>query len=133
MLLAEQPTHQRSVQLGPLVLESAPLKSPAPTLDRDRTVSRRSEPSSRNALTGEQPGPWDLLQPQDAMSRHRTDSTLSCGVDYIIILSRMLALCVRDLAGNDKSRRVASGRDLKPSLSGQSLRGHSQELKIDDP
>src|SRR5919198_5167800 len=71
MLLAEQPTHQRSVQLGPLVLESAPLKSPAPTLDRDRTVSRRSEPSSRNALIGEQPNPWDLLQPQDAMSRHR--------------------------------------------------------------
>jgi hypothetical protein len=37
----------------------------------DRTVSRRSEPSSRTALTGEQPDPWDLLQPQDAMSRHR--------------------------------------------------------------
>src|SRR5437763_16123334 len=71
MLLAEQPTHQRSVQLGPLVLRSDPLKSPAPTLDRDRTVSRRSEPSSRTALIGEQPNPWDLLQPQDAMSRHR--------------------------------------------------------------
>jgi hypothetical protein len=39
--------------------------------DRDRTVLRRSEPSSRTALTGEQPDPWDLLQPQDAMSRHR--------------------------------------------------------------
>ena len=39
--------------------------------DRDRTVSRRSEPSSRTALIGEQPNPWDLLQPQDAMSRHR--------------------------------------------------------------
>jgi hypothetical protein len=37
----------------------------------DRTVSRRSEPSSRTALIGEQPNPWDLLQPQDAMSRHR--------------------------------------------------------------
>jgi hypothetical protein len=56
---------------GPLVLRSAPLKSPAPTADRDRTVSRRSEPSSRTALIGEQPNPWDLLQPQDAMSRHR--------------------------------------------------------------
>jgi len=42
-----------------------------PTADRDRTVSRRSEPSSRTALNGEQPYPWDLLQPQDAMSRHR--------------------------------------------------------------
>src|SRR5712691_1196495 len=40
-------------------------------VDRDRTVSRRSEPSSRTALTGEQPDPWDLLRPQDATSRHR--------------------------------------------------------------
>src|SRR3989344_5814328 len=40
-------------------------------LDRDRAVLRRSEPSSRTALTGEQPGPWELLHPQDAMSRHR--------------------------------------------------------------
>src|SRR6186997_1696707 len=71
MLLAEQPAHQRYVQPGPLVLWSAPLKTPAPTADRDRTVSRRSEPSSRTALIGEQPNPWDLLQPQDAMSRHR--------------------------------------------------------------
>jgi hypothetical protein len=37
----------------------------------DRTVSRRSEPSSRTALMGEQPNPWDILLPQDAMSRHR--------------------------------------------------------------
>src|SRR5512139_3547220 len=71
MLLAEQLAHQRSVHPGPLVLRTAPLKSPAPATDRDRTVSRRSEPSSRTALTGEQPDPWDLLQPQDAMSRHR--------------------------------------------------------------
>src|SRR6266487_1142154 len=71
MLLAEQLTHQRSVRPGPLVLGTAPLKSLAPTVDKDRTVSRRSEPSSRTALTGEQPDPWDLLQPQDAMSRHR--------------------------------------------------------------
>ena len=53
------------------VLRTAPLRYPAPTPDRDRTVSRRSEPSSRTALMGEQPNPWDLLQPQDAMSRHR--------------------------------------------------------------
>jgi hypothetical protein len=71
MLLAEQLDHNRSVHPGPLVLGTAPLKSPAPTPDRDRTVSRRSEPSSRTALIGEQPNPWDLLQPQDAMSRHR--------------------------------------------------------------
>ena len=71
MPLTEQLPHQKCVQPGPLVLRLEPLKSPAPTVDKDRTVSRRSEPSSRTALTGEQPDPWDLLQPQDAMSRHR--------------------------------------------------------------
>src|SRR5437868_4061323 len=71
LLLTEQLEHQRFVRPGPLVLRSEPLKSPPPTVDKDRTVSRRSEPSSRTALTGEQPDPWDLLQPQDAMSRHR--------------------------------------------------------------
>ena len=60
-----------SVHPIPLVLRTAPLRYPTPTPDRDRTVSRRSEPSSRTALMGEQPNPWDLLQPQDAMSRHR--------------------------------------------------------------
>ena len=69
--LAEQPVNQRSVQHGPLVLVSEPRKSLAPTIDRDRTVSRRSEPSSRATLMGEQPNPWDLLQPQDVTSRHR--------------------------------------------------------------
>src|SRR4051812_19494311 len=64
VLLAEQPVHQRSVHPGPLVLGTASLKSPTPTPDRGRTVSRRSEPSSRAALTGEQPDPWDLLQPR---------------------------------------------------------------------
>ena len=71
MPLAEQPINQRFVQHGPLVLVSDPLKFPAPTTDRDRTVSRRSEPSSRATLMGEQPNPWDLLQPQDVTSRHR--------------------------------------------------------------
>ena len=69
--LAAQLVNRRSVHHGPLVLVTAPLKTPTPTIDRDRTVSRRSEPSSRAALIGEQPNPWDLLQPQDATSRHR--------------------------------------------------------------
>src|SRR5215210_3382370 len=69
--LAVQLAHQRSVHPGPLVLGTALLKSLTRTADRDRTVSRRSEPSSRTALIGEQPNPWDLLQPPDAMSRHR--------------------------------------------------------------
>ena len=67
----EQLEHQRYVIPGPLVLRNVFLKSPAPTADKDQTVSRRFEPSSRTALIGEQPNPWDLLQPQDAMSRHR--------------------------------------------------------------
>ena len=71
MPLARQQLHQRYVHPGPLVLGAAPLKIPTPTADRDQTVSRRSKPSSRTALIGEQPNPWDLLQPQDAMSRHR--------------------------------------------------------------
>ncbi len=71
MLLAKQLEHHWYVQLGPLVLKSTPLNFPTPAADRDRTVSRRSEPSSRTTLIGEQPNPWDLLQPQDVMSRHR--------------------------------------------------------------
>src|ERR687892_778261 len=71
MRLAPQQVHQRCVHPGPLVLGTDPLNSPTPTADRDRTVSRRSEPNSRTTLIGEQPNPWDQLQPQDAMSRHR--------------------------------------------------------------
>ena len=69
--LARQLEHQRNVLLNPLVLKENLRKFRAPTADRDRPVSRRSEPSSRTALMGEQPNPWDLIQPQDAMSRHR--------------------------------------------------------------
>ena len=69
--LARQQLHQRCVHPGPLVLGTASFKYPTPTTDKNRTVLRRSEPSSRTTLTGEQPNPWDLLQPQDVMSRHR--------------------------------------------------------------
>src|ERR1051325_12117349 len=69
--LASQLVHQRYVHPGPLVLRTAPLKSRTPTADRDQTVSRRFEPNSRTTLIGEQPNPWDLLQPQAVMSRHR--------------------------------------------------------------
>src|SRR6201982_3320087 len=71
MRLAPQQVHQRYVHPGPLVLGTDPLNTPTPTADRDRTVSRRSYTSSRTHLMGEQPNPWDLLQPQDVMSRHR--------------------------------------------------------------
>ena len=71
MPLARQQVHNRCVHPGPLVLGTKPLKYPTPTMDRDRTVSRRSEPSPRATLIGEQPNPWDLLQPQDVTGRHR--------------------------------------------------------------
>ena len=71
MLLVEQLLHHLFVHPGPLVLGADLLKYPAPATDKDRTVSRRSEPSSRATLMGEQPNPWDLLQPQDVTSRHR--------------------------------------------------------------
>ncbi len=71
MPLTRQLEHQRLVIPGPLVLGNDPVKYPAPAEDKDRTVLRRSEPSSRTTLIGEQPNPWDLLQPQDVMSRHR--------------------------------------------------------------
>ena len=56
---------------------------------RGRKCLRRSEPSSRTALIGEQPNPWDLLQPQDAMSRHRgAKPGRRCGLlDPISLLS----------------------------------------------
>ena len=69
--LAWELVYQRCVLPGPLVLWKTPLNAPTPTPDMDRTVSRRSEPSSRTAFMGEQPNPWDVLPPQDAMSRHR--------------------------------------------------------------
>ena len=71
MLLAEQLVHQWYVHPGPLVLRTDPFKFPTPTTDRDQTVSRRFEPSSRTALMGGQPNPWNRIQLQDAMSRHR--------------------------------------------------------------
>ena len=71
MPLARQLIHRRFVHSGPLVLGADPLKYLTPAMDMDRTVSRRSEPSSRTTLIGEQPNPWNLLQPQDVTSRHR--------------------------------------------------------------
>ena len=71
MPLARQPIYQCSVNPGPLVLGTTPLKLLTPTTDRDQTVSRRFEPSSRTTLIGEQPNPWKVLPLQDVMSRHR--------------------------------------------------------------
>ena len=83
MPLARQLEHHGFVHPGPLVLGTAPLKYPAPAKDRDQTVSRRFKPSSRTTLIGEQPNPWEWLHPQDVMSRHRSNSIITNGLDYI--------------------------------------------------
>ena len=62
MLLAEQLVYRCHVHPGPLVLRTGPFKLVAPTTDRDQTVSRRFEPSSRTTLIGEQPNPWKVLR-----------------------------------------------------------------------
>src|SRR5262250_1642502 len=109
LLQAEQLEHQRCVPPSPLVLARKPLKSPAPATDRDRPVSRRSKPSSRTAFIGEQPNPWDLLQPQDAMSRHRTSfHSFVWRRLYHHLVSGCSAQAPGLDVGNDKSRRVAS-------------------------
>ena len=131
VLLAEQQIHQRFVHPGPLVLRAALLKTPTPTADRDRTVSRRSEPSSRATLMGEQPNPWDLLQPQDALSRHRgAKQRRRCGrLGAISLLSLEYLLSVErwpfHVEPPDHYNRLSSQLDLSVSLSGMLLLLHS--------
>jgi hypothetical protein len=131
MPLARQPVHQRCVHPGPLVLRTAPLNSPTPMADRDRTVSRRSEPSSRTTLIGEQPNPWDLLQPQDVMSRHR--GAKHCRryglLGSISLLSPAYLLSVERWPFHteppDHYDRLSSLFDLSVSQSGRLLPLHS--------
>ena len=131
MLLAQQQVHQRCVHPGPLVLGTAPLNSPAPTADRDRTVSRRSKPSSRTSLNGEQPYPWDLLQPQDEMSRHRgAKQRRRCGLLGVIsLLSPAYLLSVErwpfHAGPPDHYDRLSSLLDLSVSQSGRLMPLHS--------
>src|SRR5207249_8719888 len=122
--LAGQLVHHRSAHPGPLVLGATPLNSPARTLDRDRTVSQRSEPSSRTALMGEQPNPWEVLPPQDATSRHRAISVVTDGADYLSTLLRLRARGRRLMATLISS---SPKRDRHLTISfemDQSLRGH---------
>ncbi len=131
MQLAPQQVHQRCVHPGPLVLRTDPLNSPTPTADRDRTVSRRSEPSSRTTLIGEQPNPWDLLQPQDVMSRHR--GAKHCRrygrLGSISLLSPAYLLSVErwpfHAGPPDHYDRLSSLLDLSVSQSGRLLPLHS--------
>ena len=130
--LARQPVHQRCVHPGPLVLGTAPLKSRTPTADRDRTVSRRSKPSSRTSLNGEQPYPWDLLQPQDEMSRHRgAKHHRRCGLlGGISLLSPEYLLSVErwpfHTGPPDHYDRLSSLLDPSVSQSGKLMPLHSE-------
>ena len=129
--LARQQVHQRCVHPGPLVLGTAPLNSPTPTADRDRTVSRRSKPSSRTTLIGEQPNPWDLLQPQDVMSRHRgAKRSRRYGLlEIISLLSPAYLLSVErwpvHVEPPDHYGRLSTLLDLSVSQSGGLLPLHS--------
>src|SRR6266704_6090015 len=129
--LAGQLVHKGSVHPGPLVLGTTPLKFPAPTPDRDRTVSRRSEPSSRTTLIGEQPNPWELLQPQDVMSRHRGAKLCRrCGrLGKISLLSLEYLLFVERWPFHteppDHYGRLSSLIDLSVSQSGGLMPLHS--------
>src|ERR671927_429048 len=129
--LAVQLAHQRFVRPGPLVLGTALRKSLTRTADRDRTVSRRSKPSSRTALMGEQPNPWDLLQPQDATSRHR--GAKPCRryglLGKISLLSPRYLLSVERQRFHkplpDHSSRLSSLLDLSVSQSSSLVHLHS--------
>ena len=127
--LARQPVHQRCVHPGPLVLGTAPFKNRTPTADRDRTVSRRSKPSSRTTLIGEQPNPWDLLQPQDVMSRHRgAKHPRRCELlGGISLLSPAYLLSVERWPFHppDHYGRLSSLLDLSVSQSGRLMPLHS--------
>ena len=129
--LARQPVHQRYVHPGPLVLGTVLCKSRTPTADRDRTVSRRSKPSSRTTLIGEQPNPWDLLQPQDVMSRHRgAKPPRRCGLlGEISLLSPAYLLSVERWPFHteppDHYDRLSSLLDLSVLQSGRLMPLHS--------
>ena len=131
MPLARQQVHQRYVHPGPLVLGATPLNSPTTTADRDRTVSRRSKPSSRTTLIGEQPNPWDLLQPQDVMSRHRgAKHSRRCGLlGSISLLSPAYLLSVErwpfHAGPPDHYGRLSTLFDLSVSQSGWLMPLHS--------
>ena len=128
---ARQQVHQRCVHPGPLVLGATLLKTPTPAADRDRTVSRRSEPNSRTSLNGEQPYPWDLLQPQDEMSRHRgAKQRRRCGrLGAISLLSLEYLLFVERWPFHaeppDHFDRLSTLLDLSVLQSGKLLPMHS--------
>ena len=128
---AAQLDHQGFVLPNPLVLKKTPLKLATPTADRDRPGSRRSEPSSRTTLIGEQPNPWDLLQPQAVMSRHRgAKPPRRCGLlGEISLLSPAYLLSVErwpfHTGPPDHYDRLSTLLDLSVSQSGRLMPLHA--------
>ena len=131
MPLAEQLVHHWFVHPGPLVLGKDLLKYPAPATDKDQTVSRRFKPSSRTTLIGEQPNPWDLLQPQDVMSRHRGAKRRRryglLGVISLLSLEYLLSVerWPFHVGPPDHYGRVSSLLDLSISQSGRLMPLHA--------
>jgi len=128
MPLAGQLVHHRSAHPGPLVLGATPLNSPARTLDRDRTVSQRSEPSSRTALMGEQPNPWEVLPPQDATSRHRAISAVTGGADYLSTFLTSERRCRRLIVTTDSLPQKQITISPLSNESGSVVTGSCREL-----
>ena len=144
MPLAGQLAHQRCVPPNPLVLGREPLKSPTPTADRDRPVSRQSKPSSRTAFIHEQPNPGELLHPPGCDEPTSSGiSSVSRGVDYVFFLSRTLASpklsaiscqlsAKHNLACLDRSRRVARSRTLQAFPFGSVVTGFAYQLHLEN-
>ena len=93
--------HHRSVHPGPLVLRAALLKLPAPTTDRDRTVSRRSEPSSCRRITKP-----DFRPCSTCLSRSQTPFCL-CTLRMVSIHAEGIFGRLRYSLGGDRPSQTA--------------------------
>ena len=89
--------------------------------DGDRTVPRRSEPSSRAALMGEQPNPWDRLLPQDATSHRGAKPPRRCvSLGEISLLSPRVAFIPLSDGPSIRNHRITKP-DFRPCSSCSSL------------
>ena len=147
MQLALQQNHRSHVHPGPCVLGMNSLKPLTPTTDRDQTVSRRFEPSSRTALIGEQPNPWKglpypLSDGRSATSRRVTNSCFRtcskctsrsrapfCVCAYIVVPNHYKGTFerLRYLLGGDRpsqtARRALFRKPSRPPVRTDALRG----------
>ena len=94
-----------------------PLRYRTLTPDRGRTGLRRSEPSSRTVLMGEQPNPSRLLQQEDTVSRHRC-YVFSNYLEYQTIPSSSCPFIVSNNEGVGVSVLALANRELYPPIGG---------------